>query len=349
MSIKKGPLSPAPKLIEDLLQKIVGPIGAAPISKILFEPDNIEDRVTLLLEMFELHPEFKAPFERLIKSLQGGQQDVRVPLEEQIRFFSTKHTRYWLLVNLVNRVLRLRELKMDYRTGRLPSRAHDILKYAHKAREAYGESSRYKDVVFAAGLMFDFLFYLQRTPFLDLGEIRYDDYLHQCFLRAVDQGKRIMGLCKYKNELELEFLTPVTAFLRQLAHVSLIMLKAPESLEFYKKLEVSQTSEPLIAAMEMQRYQVHTGMIASFLAQTFPIFGKLPEIMSFWGFPYVCNIRSKMNIHDVACMGMLGIAISEKGVNSSQFGPSGKPNLELPELRYLDFQVTKEVRDEVEI
>jgi hypothetical protein len=88
----------------------------------------------------------------------------------------------------MNSVLKLKELQMDDATGKLPGKAAELLKYSGEARTQFGEDSRYKDLMFAVGLIFDFIFYLQKTPFLNLGGAKFDETINQAFARAVEQG-----------------------------------------------------------------------------------------------------------------------------------------------------------------
>ena len=113
MSENKAQTIPAPPIIEQFFQSIIGPFGATHIAPLLVEAEHIEERVKALVDIFEKYPEYKEPFAKLIKSLQGGKQESPISLEEQIRYFQTKHTRYWFLVILLNRVLKIKELQLD--------------------------------------------------------------------------------------------------------------------------------------------------------------------------------------------------------------------------------------------
>jgi hypothetical protein len=336
----------AVKLCDALFSRIIGPLVATQVSALLAEPDNIEERVNLLVQTFQKNPYLIHPFRLLIKSLHT--QEVEISLEEQIRFFTTKRTRSWLMVNLLNRVLNIKELRLDEATGRLPGKLGDILKYAHQAQDAFGEESRYKDLVYAAGLMFDYFFYLQRTNFLELNQTKYDEMISQSFKVAVEQGKLITHLSRYKKKLSLEKFTPLTAFLRQLSQISLVFLQPGTAVEFYKKLDVKKTSEPLKLNDELKAFGIHTGTIASYLAQSFPLFDQLGEVMSVWGFPYLTWLDTKKDIHDAAGMGEVGVMLHER-LSTEAFTGSGNVNVVIPELRYLDFTLTAEAKSEIKI
>lgn len=94
---------------------------------------------------------------------------------------------------------------------------------------------------------FDYLFYLQRTTILNLGQAKYDDFLGQCYTKALEQGKRITALSKFKAQLEFEKLTPATAYPKQLSAMSIVLLKMNEALEFYKKLKLTKPTGPIKA------------------------------------------------------------------------------------------------------
>lgn len=334
------------RIVADLFQRIIGPFAATNVGALLHEPDNIEERVKLLQDTFDANPSLIVPFKTLIKSLHA--QEGEVPLDEQIRFYNTKQTRAWLIVNLLNQVLNLKELKLDDATGRLPGKPQDLLKYAHQAQIALGEESRYKDLAFAAGIMFDFIFYLQRTTFLEMGQTKFDEPINQAFTKACDQAKLMTKLSRHKSKLSLEKFVPITAYLRQLSQVAMMVLRPAVAPDFYKKLATLKHTEGMRLAFEMKTFGVNTGMLSAYFGQSLPLFDGLGEAMSVWTAPQMSWISGRKDIHDLAGMGQLGVEINER-LKGSDFGASGKPSLALPELEHLDFLVNAGVKSEVKI
>ena len=339
-------MNPGLSLLEDLFKQIIGPFAATHVSTLLHEPDNMEERVQLLENTFNEFPQLIAPFKSLIKSLHA--QEAEVTLQEQIRFYTTKHTRHWLIVNLMNQVLNLKELKLDEATGRLPGKPEDLIKYAAKSQEAFGEDGRYKDLVFAGGLMFDFLFYLQKTNLVNLGQNKFDEPINQTFLKALEQGQLIVKLSRYKSKLTLEKLSPLTAYLRQLSQACLYLLRPNAAPDFYKTLSSSKHTESYRVALEMKTFGVHTGMISAYLAQSVPSFEQLGQAMSVWGFPYMSWVSGQKEVHDLSGMGLLGVSINER-VKGPAFIGDGQVKHAIPELKFLDLIMTKEARNEVKI
>lgn len=333
-------------MVEGLFQKIIGPLAATHISPLLQEPDRLEDRVALLVNTFNEYPSLIAPFQAYVKSLQRN--EVEVAIEEQIRFLTTKATRDWLIVNLFNSVLNVKELKMEKESGRLPGKTTELLKFANLARTAVGEESRYKDYAFAVGLMYDFVFYLQRTTYLALGQTKFDEPINQAFAKALDQVKLLLVLGKHKSKLSLETLLPCTALVRQLAHVCLYVLK-PGSIDFYKKLSATKYNEAMKLALEMETFGIHTGLISAYLGKALAVLDPLGEVMSVWGAPYLSYYSQRRDIHDLAALGQLGVCIHEYNLKGSSFPGEGKPSFALPELKHMDFLLTPGVKSEIKI
>jgi hypothetical protein len=331
-------------LVEDLFTRIIGPFGAAGITPLLFEPDNVEDRVKLLLATFNQHPQYIPPFQILIKSL--NPQDREVPLEENIRFYTTAATRLWLITLLINHTLNLKELQLDFNTGKIASKPGDVFKYALEARANYGEDSRYKDHAFAAGLLFDFCLHLSRTQ--ASGGTKIDEPINQAFKRGVEQGQVLIKISKYKKKLAQERLTPLMPLIRQLAQVSLHLLKPSESLEFYKKLSSLKHTEPVRLAMELNTFGVHTGMLACFLSQMIPEFSPMDSAFSVWGAPYLSHIEGLEDVHDLSAMGLLGVSLKER-LRGSDFTGTGHVGAVIPELFNLEMFLTAEVKSETQI
>jgi hypothetical protein len=333
-------------LIFEFFKKIIGPFATTRLAPLIVEPDHIQERILALKNLFDANPQWKEPFRVLIKSLHA--QETEISIEEQIRFFTTKHTRLWLMVNLMNEILNLKELKLDEATGRLPGKPDEILKFACTAKAEFGEEGRYKDIAFGSGLIFDFLFWLSKSTLLDLSQFKLDEPISQAFTRAVEQGKKITQLSRHKGKLTHEKLAPFTAFFRQISQVCFYLLKKQEALDFYKNLETVKPTEPLRMAMEKKQFSVHSGMMACYFAESIPGFETLGQTMSIWGFPYLASDPTLLDIHDVTAMGMLGVAVCE-GLKGADFGKAGKPSLGMPELAFLDFELTAEVKNEAKI
>jgi hypothetical protein len=333
-------------LIDDLFKQVIGPFAATRITALLFEPDNVEDRVTHLMKIFALHPHLIPPFQALIKSL--NPQDLEVPLEEQIRFHTTRATQAWLLVNLMNQVLKVKELQMDFTTGKLPGKANELLKYSNEARNAFGEESRYKDLVFAAGILFDFAFYLHKSPLMNLGGAKFDEPINQAYQRAVEQGQLVIKLARYKKKLTLERLTPITAFVRQYAQLCICLLRPSEGPEFYKKLSSLKLTEQVRLSLESQKFGVHVGILSTLISQMIPEFAPLDSAMSLWGAPYLAWHGDHRDLHDLCGMSMLAAALKER-LTGADFKGIGRVGDTLPELRFLELSLTPEVKNEIKI
>jgi hypothetical protein len=333
-------------LIEDLFTKIIGPFAATQLSPLMEEPDSSEDRVSKLIEIFNQYPHFIPAFSALIKSV--NPQETDTVLEEKIRFYTTRHTRNWLVVNMMNQVLDVKEIKLDDATGRLPGKPHDLIKFATKAQIAFGEESRYKDQAYAGGLMFDFLFYLQRTTFLNLGQAKFDEPINEAFTLAVEQARLILKLSKYKPKLTLERFALLVPMMRQLSQVSICLLQPSTGPEFYKQMNKLKVPETIRLAMEMKTFGVHSGIVSAYLARSMPSFGELSEVMSVWGAPYLSWVHGHREVHDLSAMGLLGISMNER-VKGSEFQGEGVVSQAIAELQYLDLKLTAEVKSEIKI
>lgn len=328
--------------IPDFFHKILGPLIATEVGPLLHEPEHFDERVNLLSKTFDRHMEWIMPFRTLVKSLNPELKDA--PLEDAIRFFTTKHTRLWLLVNLFNRALNIKELKLDEESGRLPAKGNDILKFAVQAMTHLGEESRYKDTMFAAGLIFDFLFYLQKTPGHENSKI--DETLNQAFKVALDSAKKATLLAKYKGVLSLEKFTPALLVLKNAVPAALVLLDPTKS-DLLKTLDGLKFSDPTRTVIERRALGMTLGQIAALFAAAFPVvFGDSDEALSLWGQPYLGWRSGKRDLHDLVGMAILSAALTER------ISPNGIPNgikasVLFPELTYLDFTFTAEVKNAI--
>ena len=336
--------TPAHDTINDLFNKIIGPFAATLVNPLMIEPQSMEERVSTLVHEFNVHPHLLEPYRHLITTLQ--KKEVVASIEEQIRFFQTTQTRNWLFVNLLNEVLQIKELTLDVKSGRLPGKPSALLKYSHTARVEFGEESRYKDLMCTTGLLYDFVFYLQKTTILNLNGAKMDEFIDQAFKKGVAQGKMIIRLSRHKPKLLNEKHAPIIALLRQLSHVILCLLYPTIGPEFYKKLYAAPYTEPLKLSLEMKEFGVHSGMIASYIAQSFPIFDPLGEVLSLWGFPYVAFYTKDQATHDLVGIAELGILLTEN-MKLGSFSETSKVGHAAPELKFLDFTLSAKIREDI--
>ena len=330
--------------VNALFTKIIGPFSATMASSLFIEPASSEERVNILIQSFNTHPDLLAPFRKLIASLQ--RKDTLASVEEQIRFFQTTQTRNYLFVNLLNDVLKIKELRLDKSSGRLPGKPQDLLKFSHTARVEFGEESRYKDLVCTVGLLFDFVLYLQKTPIVSLNGQKFDDFIQTSFKKGLIEAKFITRLCRHKPKLIHEKHAPVAALLRQLSHVIFCLLYPTIGPDFYKALYKIRYTEPLKQALEMKTFGIHSGMMASYIAQSFPIFDPLGEVMSVWGMPHVAHYTQNSVIHDLAGIAELGVILNET-FKLTEISDTSIVGANIPELKFLDFTLTQSIRDDI--
>jgi hypothetical protein len=337
--------SVAHETVNALFQKFIGPFSATMITPLLVEPSSIEERVSTLVHEFNVHPHLLAPFRKLIASLQN--KEVVASIEEQIRFFQSTQARNYLFVNLFQEVLQIKELKLDLDTGRLPAKPNDLLKFSHTARVEFGEESRYKDLMYAAGLLFDFAYYLQKTQIVNTNGVKLDDFIQNCFKKGIEQGKLITRLSRHKPKLTNEKHAPVAALLRQLSHVIFCLLYPNIGPDFYKKLAAIRYTEPLKLSMEIKEFGVHSGMLASYIAESFDIFDPLGEVMSVWGMPHLAHYTKNKAIHDLAAIAELGVILRES-FKIIEISETNKVGVNIPELTFLDYTLSARVREDLD-
>jgi hypothetical protein len=336
--------SVAHDVVFDLFSKIIGPFAATLVSPLLNEPDNIEERVGVLVLQLQAHPHLIMPFRKYVASLQN--KEPMAALEEQIRFYTTWQSRNYLFTILLNDVLQLKELQLDLETGRLPGKASDLLKYSFTARMEFGEESRYKDLMCTAGLLFDFVFYLQKSTLLNLNGAKFDEIIETSFKTGVEQGKLIIRLSRYKKKLTYEKYAPVAALLRQLSHVILHLLFPTVAPDFYKNLSAIRYTEPLKLALEKKEFGIDSATVASLIAQSFTIFNPLGDAMSVFGYPHLAHYVGEEAIQDLAGIAELGILLKET-FKPGDITSSGTVGESIPELKFLDYVLGDMARAEL--
>jgi hypothetical protein len=325
--------------LDSFLEHILCPLVRSDVSSLLTEPELLDDRVAELVKVFDANPEWKAPFLALIKSLHS--QESVPALEEQIRFFTLKHSRNWLLVNLSNKVLHIKELQLNMDTGRLPQRPHDLFGYSYQAMSALGDESRYKNVLFACGFIFDFLLFLTKSPILKV-DSKYDEAIKMAYTRGIEEAKKCVHIARYKSKLTSEKLVPAIPLLRQAAFITFQILDKNYS-ELHKRCEQLKAPDSIRCAMERQKYGFHSGNIMTYFARAFPVFETTADALTAWPFVYLNWMSGRRDIHDLAGMGLLGVYLSEAYTSPKDFPPGSPVGSTIPELNFLEYAMTPEV------
>jgi hypothetical protein len=309
------------------------PLKRSKIEPLLKESDLLEERVGILQNTFSGRGDWINAFTTLIKSMHAFENTPA--LEEQIRFFTAKHTRNWLIVNLMHDVLRLKETQLDLATGRLPSRAHDIVQNAYLAMNALGEESRYKNYLFATGLMFDFVLLASKSPHFNPSGAKFDELVKTSYAKGIEQAKKAVLLSKHKERLSLEKFVPILPLLRQ-ASMCIFAFIEPKWLDLNKKCEAAKVSETVRCALEQDHFGLHTGTIMTFIAQSFSVFENLAESASNWPYVYISWQDGRKDHHDAAAMAALTVALGER-LPPAAFPDGQRASAGMPELEYLDY------------
>lgn len=320
-------------LLTKFLETFLLPLKRSKVEPLLKESDLLEERVGILQNTFSGRGDWINAFTALIKSMHAFENTPA--LEEQIRFFTAKHTRNWLIVNLLNDVLRLKETQVDLTTGRLPSRAHDIIQNAYLSMNALGEESRYKNYLFATGLIFDFVLLASKSPQLNPSGTKFDEFVKTSYAKGIEQSKKAVVLSKHKERLSLERFVPILPLLRQ-ASMCVFAFIEPKWLDLNKKCEAAKTPETLRCALERDHFGIHTGTIMTMIAQSFTVFETMAESASNWPFVYISWQDGRKDHHDAAAMAALTVALGERLAPAS-FPDGQRASAGLPELEFLDY------------
>ena len=98
-------------------------------------------------------------------------------------------------------------------------------------------------------------------------------------------------------------------------------------------------------ALEIKEFGVHSGMVASYFAQSIPLFNPLGEVMSIIGMPYVAHYTKNPLISDLASICELGILLKES-FKLNEISDSIQVGASIPELKFLEFVLTQRIRED---
>ena len=317
--------------LKKFLQKIIAPIGFCNLEPLLLEPEIFDARSAALKTEFESDPDWQEPFRKMVKSARQGAEDYS--LTEAIRLFGNRQTRLWLMSARLGRGLKLKELTVDPETGRALMDGNTALKFAIAAQGKFGEDSRYKDVTFAAGFLFDYLFHLHHSSWLDMGGKKIDDFMNNTFNQCIDSGLASVAMCRHVKKVSLEKWVPAYVLVWHAGRVCMALI-VPGYLDFLKKMEKENVAPPIVAWKEKELFGVTSMFFGQLLGSIHPVFDRLGSAVLLQGHQYSSWVSGQKDTHDLSAIGSLGFWLKTGGKGVADGSSAGTIRPEIASLEY---------------
>lgn len=255
-------LKAVPPLLDNLVTQIVPPV--VHLSQFLDSFDDVEERVKFYCDIIEPYHDH---FLNLFNASKKG--DDKMKLDSGVRVYGINHVRDLVLALKITEIMEPEKgFQWDPKTFKPKIPPENTVKYARKALMHFGEDSRYKNVAYASGLVFDILAAITAKA---AGEHSMEiknliEYLYDQALSITDSAFSIM---KDGTVVTLEIYIVMVCLMRNAGKIAMALLD-PSYLEVMK-IYKNKTIPPLFQkTYEEHRYQVHHNMLGAVLAQALP-------------------------------------------------------------------------------
>lgn len=243
--------------------------------------DVLETRVKFYEERLLPYREYFLP---MVKSLAKSQEALEYT--QAIRLYGVNNAKNLLVAFTLAETLKSEALKWNEKTNLPTMDPKNYIQYAVKTLNAFGEDSRYAQVAFNAGLVFDFLFYsnevsTNKNPAIKkLIETRYDIALQ----------KAKAGYKKASTIKDLSFEKQIiTYFLFKEAGKIAIAIHQPDYIDFNNSFEKAGIKPLLFAVAEKHRFGISHSLVGSLFAQIMPDTGDAASSVLFADHAFLFN------------------------------------------------------------
>lgn len=329
------------------MTRIVGVAVAAGLDELLSESESADHKVKTIVRELAARPDLGGLFEADVAALRkrgsgGAQGDAaeRIPLEESVRLFGLQSSVSFLVAHKLADRIPCKPLARDPKTGRLLLAPAQILRFAHAAREAFGEEGRYRDSAFAAGLVFDLLCLLITADLPAESQRKLVDFVGARFARGLRIAASAVKLARGKKSLKLERHLVAAALLREAAKGAMAYI-FPSYPDFLKSCEAARVPLSVRNQGEQDRFGGNYQALSKILSWAFEILSASGPALTRCDTPFMFHDEKKPDEHDLAAICFLAAHL-ERGQDAlppSQGGRWVAASALRPELKDLDLQL----------
>jgi CheY-like chemotaxis protein len=224
----------------------------------------------------------RTEFVNMINSLRKS--ETKADLVQGIRMYGLRNTKQLVVASQLSDVTGAALLHWHEKTGVLTAKPSQIIQYATKTVEKFGEDSRYAEVAFNSGLILDLLFVLAESAETRKTVIR--KFLQDRYEQALKDIDRCFLAGKKAESLALEQHI-ITAILMREAGKVAMAIYFPDYLEVKQKLDRKVVGPVLRHIVEMNKFAVSHNLIGSLICQGAPGLGDAYKSVLFLDYPFM--------------------------------------------------------------
>lgn len=270
---------PIPELAEWFFDYVCPSLFA--LNGVLESFDNLESKIEFYSRKLKSQ---KEPFTAMVKLLRRSEEEV--DFIRAIRLYGTANTRNLLVAQRLSETTGSKSFQWSSKTGMLKKEPVKILEFAVRAINHFGEESRYSQVAFNAGLVFDILGMMadlsgdRKVGLRRQIEAAFQETIAQADVGA-EQAKKVKDLIYEKYIFPVLLIREAGKILIAIHHTNY-----PELLVKFK----TRGYDPAIQhILEQEKYSISHNVLGALLCQLTPNLAVAHKAVLFCDYPYMLS------------------------------------------------------------
>lgn len=208
--------------------------------------------------------------------------DEKIDLVQSIRLFGMRRTRNLLVAIRLSSVIGMPLVQWNPKGGGVTGDPGQVLKFANRTLDHFGEGSRNQLEAYNAGLVLDVLTALAEVAGDRKAAVRnYIEERYSVIIRGID---RSIAAGKKELSLALERHIVTTLLMREAGRAAIAMLNA-NYLEFRRRFDKKSILPPLQHVVELKSYSVSHNLMGALICQAAPGLGDAYQAVLFFDYP----------------------------------------------------------------
>ena len=265
-------------------------------------------KLNALLHAFDSNPEYKIAFVNWVISQRGEDAQI-INFDGSIRMVGLKTSITFLTTCLLGDRIPVKALQRDPKSTFFLKPLDQTLAFAHLCQQFFKDGTRYHDVAFPMGLVFDFVSFqneLQNNP---ENKKKIDGFIKNRFELALNSSTVAIELVKSRQRMVREKDMLPLIFMEAGAQAAFALFN-PIYVDFVTQAEKINLSPSLIDYAERTRFGAHHSWLGNALTPALPQFSKLGQVLLNLQTPYRYSEPSETDTSDLASIVFLSIYLA---------------------------------------
>lgn len=220
--------------------------------------------------------------EKMVQTLRKSKE--KLDLLQSLRMYGAANARNLVAAFALSDATKSGILSFSEKTGMLSSEPAKVIPCAAKAVEVFGEGSRYQQVAFNSGLVFDLLALVCES--VAGRKVSLGKFLQSCYSSGMKRAEKGFRMGKQVSDLALDRHIISALMMREAGRVAMAIYYQ-DYLDLCTRFEKKGVKPVLQHVVEQDRYSISHNLIGALLCQATPGLGAAYKSVLFCDYPFM--------------------------------------------------------------